>query len=144
MFGFDNITANDGWAMAAVGASIVFLGLVVLSFVISQIHKILKLLEKREDAAQAQPELDKSTVETPKIQAPAVKSQGIPTVNELIPIYRPLVEQLKEPFELSQLYEISYKMDLAHPHLSIKQLWQANVLISRGDGTFTWNKLKND
>ncbi len=144
MFGFDNITANDGWAMAAVGASIVFLGLVVLSFVISQIHKILKLLEKREDAAQAQPELDKSTVETPKIQAPAVKSQRIPTVNELIPIYRPLVEQLKEPFELSQLYEISYKMDLAHPHLSIKQLWQANVLISRGDGTFTWNKLKND
>lgn len=144
MFGFDNITANDGWAMAAVGATIVFLGLVVLSFVISQIHKILKLLEKREDAAQAQPELDKSTVETPKIQAPAVKSQRIPTVNELIPIYRPLVEQLKEPFELSQLYEISYKMDLAHPHLSIKQLWQANVLISRGDGTFTWNKLKND
>ncbi len=131
MFGFDNITANDGWAMAAVGASIVFLGLVVLSFVISQIHKILKLLEKREDAAQAQPELDKSTVETPKIQAPAVKSQRIPTVTELIPIYRPLVQQLKEPFELSQLYEISYKMDLAHPHLSIKQLWQANVLISR-------------
>ena len=142
MFGFDNITANNGWAMAAVGATIVFLGLVVLSIVISQIHKILSLLEKR-DASQAQPEPDESAVETPKIQAPAVKSQRIPSVNELIPIYRPLVEQLKEPFELSQLYEISNKMDLAHPHLSIKQLWEANVLISRGDGTFTWNKLKN-
>ena len=47
MYGIDNITANNGWAMAAVGATIVFLGLVVLSFVISQIHKILELWEKR-------------------------------------------------------------------------------------------------
>ena len=47
MFGFDNITANNGWAMAAVGATIVFAGLVVLSFVISQIYKILELWEKR-------------------------------------------------------------------------------------------------
>ena len=48
MFGIDNITQNNGWAMAAVGASIVFSGLVVLSFVISQIHKILKLWDDRE------------------------------------------------------------------------------------------------
>ncbi len=43
MFGIDNITNNNGWAMAVVGASTVFLRLVVLSFVISQIHKILEL-----------------------------------------------------------------------------------------------------
>lgn len=48
MIGIENITNNNGWAMAAVGASIVFLGLVVLSFVISQIHKILKLWEELE------------------------------------------------------------------------------------------------
>ena len=29
MFGFENITANNGWAMAVVGATIVFIGLVV-------------------------------------------------------------------------------------------------------------------
>ena len=55
MYGFDNITANNGWAMAVVGASIVFAGLVVLSFVISQIHKILELWEKRE-VPPAQPQ----------------------------------------------------------------------------------------
>ena len=139
MFGFNNITANNGWAMAAVGATIVFAGLVVLSFVISQIYKILELWEKR-DFPLERPEDALPAEEKPKIQAPAYKPKQLPSVNDLISIYRPLVEQLKEPFELSQLYEISNKMDLAHPHLSIKQLWEAGVLIAQGDGTFTWNK----
>ena len=141
MFGFDNIAANNGWAMAAVGATIVFLGLVVLSFVISQIHKILELWEKK-DESRVRPE-DKMPAEAaPKAQDRIYKVQHLPSVNDLIPIYRPLVEQLKDPFELTQLFDISNKMDLAHPHLSIKQLWEADVLIDRGDGTFTWNKEK--
>ena len=47
MIGIENITNNNGWAMAAVGATIVFSGLVVLSFVISQIHKLLKIWDDR-------------------------------------------------------------------------------------------------
>ena len=47
MYGFENITANNGWAMAVIGATIVFAGLVVLSFAISQIHKVLALWDKR-------------------------------------------------------------------------------------------------
>ena len=129
--------------MAFVGATIVFLGLVVLSFVISQIHKILELWEKRGEtkvptkAEPAQPEV-------PKIKSPVYKIPQLPTVNDLISIYRPLVEQLNEPFELPQLFEISNKMNLAHPHLSIKQLWDADVLIAQGDGTFIWNKQKGN
>jgi hypothetical protein len=142
VFGFDNIAANNGWAMAAVGATIVFSGLVVLSFVISQIHKLLELMEKRE-APPEQPEAAQPAVKAPKVAAPAIKTACLPSADDLIPIYRPLVEQLDDPFELSQLYQISQKMDLAHPHLSIRQLWEANVLISQGDGTFTWNKLEN-
>ncbi len=48
MIGIENITNNNGLAMAAVGAAIVFLGLVVLTFVISQIHKILNLWDEKE------------------------------------------------------------------------------------------------
>ena len=48
MFGIENITNHNGWAMAAVGATIVFSGLVILSFVISQIHKILRFWDDRE------------------------------------------------------------------------------------------------
>ncbi len=142
MFGIDNITANNGWAMAAVGATIVFLGLVALSFVISQIHKILDLMEKKE-ASQMTPETAQPAPKVPQTKPSAIRTAHLPSAVELIPIYRPLVEQLDDPFELSQLYEISHKMDLAHPHLSIRQLWEANVLISRGDGTFTWNKSEN-
>ena len=143
MYGFDNIAANNGWAIAVVGASIVFAGLVVLSFVISQIHKILELWENRGVQKKRQQEAALAG-ETQKIQGPLYKAPHLPTGNDLISIYRPLVEQLKEPFEISQLFEISKKMDLAHPHLSIKQLWEADVLIAQGDGTFTWNKQKGN
>ena len=142
MFGFENITANNGWAMAVVGASIVFLGLVVLSFVISQVHKILKFWEQRDEflnrnKKQAQIEESKTV-----IKAPVVKQRHLPTIKELSSIYRPLVEQLKQPFDLIQLFEISNKMDLPHPHLSLKYLQEAGVLVPEGDGTFTWDKQK--
>ena len=140
MYGFDNISANNGWAMAVVGATIVFLGLVVLSFVISQIHKILNLWEKRDTPK----ELPAEEPPAAKVQGPDYKTHYLPSVEDLISIYRPLVAQLKEPFEIPQLFEISNKMDLPHPHLSIKQLWDAGVLIAQGDGTFTWNKQKGN
>ena len=141
MFGFQNITANNGWAMAVVGASIVFLGLVVLSFVISQVHKILKLWEQRDELLnrhkkQAQIE------EAKPIKAPVPIQRHLPSVADLTSIDRPLVEQLNQPFDLLQLFEISNKMDLPHPHLSLKYLQQAGVLVPQGDGTFTWDNQK--
>jgi len=141
LFGFENITANNGWSMAVVGASIVFIGLVVLSFVISQVHKILKFWEQRDEFFNRYKK--QAQIEEPKtIKAPVSRQRRLPSVNELTSIYRPLVEQLKQPFELIQLFEISNKMDLAHPHLSIKYLQEAGVLIPQGDGTFTWDKQK--
>lgn len=143
MYGFDNITANNGWAIAVIGASIVFTGLVVLSFVISQIHKILELWDKRGIRQERQKDASVPSA-AQKIQGTVYKAQSLPSVDDLISIYRPLVQQLKEPFELPQLFVISNKMDLAHPHLSIKQLWDADVLIAQGDGTFIWNKQKGN
>ena len=141
MFGFENITASNGWAMAVVGATIVFLGLVVLAFAISQIHKILNFWEQRDEffsryRKQAQPrgpKTSKSCVSIP---------HHIPSAKELTSIYRPLVEQLKQPFDLLQLFAISKKMDLPHPHLSIKNLQEAGILVPQGDGTFIWDKQK--
>jgi len=141
LFGFENITANNGWAMAVVGASIVFLGLVILSFVISQVHKILNLWEQRNEFLNRYKKQDQ--IEEPKtIMTPVPVQRHLPSVKELTSIYRPLVEQLKQPFELIQLFEISNKMDLPHPHLSIKYLQTAGVLVPQGDGMFTWDKQK--
>ena len=141
MFGIDNITNNNGWAMAAVGATTVFLGLVVLSFVISQIHKILEFWENRGTTRNGNLKMAPKA-DSPKDEAPAHKELRLPTVADLCSIYRPLVEQLKEPFQLIQLFEKTKEMDLPHPHLSIKCLQEADILVAQGDGTFIWNKQK--
>jgi hypothetical protein len=143
LIGIENITNNNGWAMAVVGASIVFLGLVVLSFVISQIHKVLKLWDEREKY------LDRFKKKIPAVEKeefdhPVYKEHHLPTVDELANTYRPLVEKLEEPFKLSQLFEIAHKIDLPHPHLSIQRLQEADILVAQGDGTFTWNNLKGN
>jgi hypothetical protein len=141
LFGLENITNNDGWAIAAVGASIVFSGLVVLSFVISQIHKILQMWDDREKylnrfkkpvSADGAEEFDTQVYE----------ERHLPPVDELASTYRPLVEKLQRPFKLSELHKIANQMDLPHPHLSIQRLQEAEILIIDDDGTFTWNEQK--
>ena len=141
MFGFENITNQNGWAIAAVGASIVFMGLVVLSFVISQIHKLLKLWDDRQkiiDQFKTKAPADAGVKEAADTRD--YEERHLPTVDELASIYQPLIDKLEEPFKLSQLFEIANKNDMPHPHLSIQRLQEARLLVAQGDGTFTWNK----
>ena len=139
MYSIDNITAANGWAMAAVGAAIVFLGLVVLSFVISQIHKILQLWEERgtylSRFRKKIPPAEKEIAE-----GPAYKERHLPDVSELVSTYGPFIEGLEEPFGLTQLFKIAKENDLPHPHLSINRLREAGILVFQEDGTFTWKK----
>ena len=128
--------------MAVVGAAIVFMGLVILSFVISQIHKILELWEQRDKFFARNKKGLVPAAESQGIEATAIKENHLPTVKELASIYRPLVTQLKEPFKIVQLFEISKKMDLPHPHLSIRSLQEAGILVAQGDGMFTWDNQK--
>ena len=139
MFGIENITNNNGWAMAVVGATIVFSGLVVLSFVISQIHKLLQLWDEREKFMERFKKKAPSAAAA-KVEAPVYSERHLPAVDELISAYEPLAAQLSEPFKLSQLFEIANKNDMPHPHLSIQRLQEAGILAAQGDGTFTWNK----
>ncbi len=68
--------------------------------------------------------------------------QRLPSVEQLIKAYKPLIEKLKDPFTLSQVFEIAHENDMPHPHLSIQRLQEAEVLVAQGDGTFTWNESK--
>jgi len=136
VYSIDNITAANGWAIAAVGAVIVFLGLVVLSFAIAQIHKVLDFWEAR----KAKNKTQATSADDRKAEKPAHKEQHMPKVDELVSTYKPLVEQLDEPFELTRLFEIAKKNDLPHPHLSINSLREANILVAQEDGTFIWKK----
>ena len=80
MFGFENITANNGWAMAVVGATTVFLGLIVLSFVISQIHKVLKFWEQS-DAFFSRNKKQSQNEEPKTVKTPEPKPRHLPTPN---------------------------------------------------------------
>jgi hypothetical protein len=139
LYSLDNITAANGWAIAAVGAAIVFLGLVVLSFAISQIHKVLDFWEDR-GARRAQSKAQARSEDEQKAEKLAYKEHHMPKVDELVRTYKPLVERLEEPFELTWLFEIAKENDLPHPHLSINRLREANILVALEDGTFTWKK----
>ena len=139
MYSIDNITAANGWAMAAVGATIVFLGLVVLSVAIAQIHKILQFWEDRH-TRWARDKKQTPSADAQQSDARVYKEQHLPEVGELADTYGNLIESLSEPFQLTQLFEIAKQKDLPHPHLSINRLREEGILIVQEDGKFIWKK----
>jgi hypothetical protein len=50
--GLEAIAAHNGWSIAALGISIVFTGLIILSFTIAQLHKVLDFLEGGDKSKQ--------------------------------------------------------------------------------------------
>jgi len=138
LYGLQAIAACNGWAMAFVGALIVFSGLVVLSLVISQLHKVLTFFEKK--PVDFQQDQETPSVEQPEDKPGLLLPKQFPSdINEIVRLYKPLVEALGETFYLSKLYEILRKNDFPHPHISITVLRESEILIPDGDGVFTWN-----
>ncbi|MCG6906737.1 MAG: OadG family protein [Desulfobacteraceae bacterium] len=139
MFGLNAISAHNGWTMAVVGAAIVFSGLMVLSFVISQIHKLLTFWDNKNryfnNGAEKKAPPPQAPAQTPP--APVLCPSDLPAMAIL---YRPLVESLETPFQLTDLYTLAQEHDFPHPHLTLTCFRQANFLIPQGNGYFTWNE----
>ena len=139
MYGLEAINAANGWAMAYTGAIIVFSGLVILSFAVSQINRIVGLWDnlilrfKQNHKAKQTDELqDEDT---------SVVPHRVPSdIKEAARYYFHLIEDLDQPFDLVKLYEISQQKGFPHPHITISNFRQANILVPAGDGLFTWNQ----
>lgn len=119
--------------MAIAGALIVLSGLAVLSFVISQLHKVVALLEKREVKTADQ------TTAVKKV--PPISTQPKKPVLDMEAAkekYRSLTEEMDEPFDLAALYARAAAQDLPHVHLTIRTLRETGILVSIGDGKFEW------
>jgi hypothetical protein len=116
--------------MALVGALIVFSGLIVLSFAIAQLHKLLKLFDKKQKGLPTPPP---APVEQ-TIEAVDVLSDPV----ALVESYQPLADELGETFLLADLYALAMRDDLPHPHLSITALRDAQCLAPQGEGVFKW------
>lgn len=132
MYGIQAINAANGWAMAAAGACIVISGLAVLSFIISQLHKVVEWMEKPEPAAQ-EPEAGPDTT-----RALVIPERMPEDINETAAIYRSLAEPIGTAFELASLYRIGAEHRLPHVHLTIRSLRDAGLLVPDGQGRFSW------
>ncbi len=132
MYGLDAINAANGWSMALVGILIVFTGLSLLSFVISQLHKFLPSVEKTDERPV------ESVPSPPKKPGPV---ESCPTdLKVQAALFEPMIEELASNFSLTELYAQAKEYNIPHPHLSISALREAAILVPLGDGVFSWDK----
>ena len=136
MTGFEAIAHHNGWMMALLGACIVFSGLAVLSFVISQLPKLFSLFERQPAETVSVPPTEKPPTASEKtIEIPPLKSTEPAEIAKQI---EPLASQLPETFQLSDLYRLCREHDLPHPHLSLSRLQREGILHPQGEGVFIW------
>ena len=132
MYGIEAISAYNGWAMAVAGALIVISGLGVLSFIISQLHKVVSLLDK------SPPEKTEDVPLGDTQRALAIPEHMPDDINQVAVFYRALTDQMDPPFDVQQLYALGVENNFPHPHLSLRALRQAGLMIPAGEGRFTW------
>ena len=134
MKGLDAIAAANGWSIAAVGVSIVFTGLSVLSLMISQLHKLLTFWENRDQFFTS---FRKRRVEAPPAEALILVPGDI---REAARNFRMLAERMEEPFSLPRLLEDAVRCGISHPHATLNDLILSRVLVSDGEGWYRWNR----
>jgi len=132
--GFEAINQANGWSIAFLGAGIVFSGLVVLSTAISQLKKIIAFLESKLMNGNVIPPSTRPKLSKKIIRLPAVWPNDI---REAAKLYTPLFEQLGSSFQLADLYRLSGEHNYPHPHLTIKHMREAEIIIPTGDGSFS-------
>lgn len=135
--GIENITANNGWAMAVVGYVTVIVALAILAALISCMPFIAAAIEAISPSGRAK-----------KQTAASAKTETVPEPKEILPElniaaitaeYGPFISQLDSPFELQAVYAVARENNLEHPHLSIRTLLENGKIVQESDGLFKWN-----
>ena len=135
MYGLEAIQAYNGWAMAITGAIIVMVGLSMLSFVISQLHRVIDLVDglKNRKSKKTKPQDQLSMSEPQPVLSP------LSDLGETSKRFQALTQKIGEPFDLTALFQLFTQHDDPHPHLTIRSLREQGYLIPDGEGLFTWN-----
>lgn len=136
MIGLESISANNGWAMAVTGAIIVMSGLAILSLIISQLHKIISLFEKKTiEEPQPEPAIDLA----PSFAQQSAEADILHDLEAASRIYQALTGG-EQNFSLQKLYNICTKEQMPHPHLTIRSLRDAGLLLPSGEGLYHWKQ----
>lgn len=134
MYGLEAISAHNGWAMAITGPLIVMSGLTILALIISQLHKLVAIFDKKPEPPAATPAESKVK---PKVEI-SVHNLLPDEISETAKIYQPIVDTLEQPFELRELYKAAEQNSFPHPILTANRLREAGILVPEGDGLFIW------
>ena len=130
MTGFEAISSQNGWIMAATGGLIVMAGLTVLATIISQLHKVIELFERKRDEENTRP-----ITEEPR---PRIHVDPLADLPSTAGFYRVLTAELGDSFLLADMFEVLKKEGNPHPHMTIKALREQGYLLPLGGGRFTW------
>ena len=131
--------------MAITGPLIVMSGLTILSIIISQLHKLVAVFDKKTEPTAESAAKDKKNSQTPEPGVKATDESSVPQIlpndiSETAKIYQILIDRLEQPFELSDLYRLAEKDGFPHPILTVSRLRDAGILKTQGDGLFLWNR----
>ncbi|MCP3898901.1 MAG: OadG family protein [Desulfobacteraceae bacterium] len=134
MNGLEAISANNGWSIAAVGIIIVFAGLVILSTIISQLHKVLAFIENpKKFEFFSSPKSNDKTDEL--VLTPFKHNQ-----KESAKQFSLLVKTMEEHFSLPKLVRLAEISNLEKPYDNINNLLDSGIVEPDSKGYFLWNE----
>ena len=129
MYGLEAIATHNGWAISVVGVTIVFTGLVLLSFAISQLHKLLDLWDNKH-------ELKKKWARKKK-QDPLIFTEK---QKEAARQFQLLARTLDDCFSLPRLLKMAELSGLDLPHANLANLLKSGIIKADQEGFFTWDR----
>jgi hypothetical protein len=135
--GIAAITANNGWAMAATGATIVVIGLAILALIISQLHRIIGFFEKKDKAG---PDKVEPSSATPLFVETEV-SDPLSDLSATARYFQSLTAPLGDAFALAQLYQALEAANVPHPHITVRELKASGFLSPAEEGQFSWQNV---
>lgn len=137
MYGFQAITANNGWAIAFVGLTIVFSGLVILAMSISRLHLILQAWDNRADLIDFIKEMKLFRGKSIPVPVPdEIHEYNLQASMEQCEL---LVDSIgRRSFKLPRLLELAEQRGVDRPHATIHNLLKQNIITPDGDGFYSW------
>jgi hypothetical protein len=138
LYGLNAISAYNGWAISALGISIVFTGLIFLSCAVEQLHKILKIWDDRKLYIQKLRGIKKTYVKeaVDEVETPIDMEEAERNARLLTDVIG------GEPFSLPKLIYIAKQRGLKSPCSTIDKLLKAKAISPDGNGYFIWSKTK--
>jgi len=137
LYGLEAINAHNGWAISIVGVTIVFTGLVSLSALISQLHKLVALYDNPGRIKTLFASKSKSVAKAgiPKKHLAFTEAQ-----KQICRQYNLLAQTMDDVISLPKLLRMAELSGLKDPHANISFLIKSGILRPDEQGYFRWDE----